>query len=121
MSSVSVNRPGGLDTRRGSFEKTFVWMLRGLLPPANDNKRAADFLHENIGASNPFVRFRDRFSRSEPGGDLVEIPLPTFPLLRLPAATGILTRVVGMTERAARSLPAPARGECATREVAAET
>jgi len=28
---------------------------------------------------------------------------------------------VGMTERAARSLPAPAPGECATREVAAET
>ena len=29
MSSVSVNHPGGLDTRRGKFEKAFMWMLRG--------------------------------------------------------------------------------------------
>jgi hypothetical protein len=26
-----------------------------VLPPANDNQRAADFLQEKIGASNPFV------------------------------------------------------------------
>jgi len=52
-----------------------------------------DFGHQHR-AQNPY-RFRDRFSRPEPGGDLVEIPLPTFPLLRLPAATGILTRVLG--------------------------
>jgi hypothetical protein len=28
---------------------------------------------------------------------MVETPLPTFPVLRLPAATGILTRVAGRT------------------------
>jgi hypothetical protein len=33
MSSVSVNRPGGLDTRRGRFERACVWMLRGVMPP----------------------------------------------------------------------------------------
>jgi len=57
MTSVSVNHPGGLDTRRGSIERTFIWMLRGVLPPAKDNQRAADFLYEGIGASNPFVQW----------------------------------------------------------------
>ena len=46
MSSVSVNRPGGADTRRGAVERAVLWMLRGLVPPARDNQRAADFLHE---------------------------------------------------------------------------
>jgi len=53
-----------------------------------------DFGHEHV-ASNPY-RFRDRFSRPDPSGDLVEIPIPTVPVLRLPAATGILTRVAGV-------------------------
>ena len=57
MSSVSVNHPGGLDTRRGMFEKAFVWMLRGVLPPANDNQRAADFLYDDIGTNNQFVQW----------------------------------------------------------------
>jgi hypothetical protein len=57
MSSVSVNHPGGLDTRRGALEKVLVWMLRGVLPPARDNQRAADFLHEGIGPSHPFVQW----------------------------------------------------------------
>ena len=57
MSSVSVNRPGGLDTRRGSFERAFLWMLCGVLPPAQDNQRAADFLVEQIGPSNAFVQW----------------------------------------------------------------
>ena len=57
MSSVSVHRPGGLDTRRGAFEKAFLWTLRGLLPPARDNQRAADFLQERIGPANPFVQW----------------------------------------------------------------
>ena len=52
-----------------------------------------DFGHEHV-AVNPY-RFRERFSRPDPAGDLVEIPHPTFPWLRLPAATGILTRVAG--------------------------
>ena len=57
MSSVSVNRPGGLDTRRGSFERALLWMLRGVLPPAKDNQRAADFLLEKIGPDDAFVRW----------------------------------------------------------------
>ncbi len=57
MSSVSVHRPGGLDTRRGALERGFMWMLRGAIPPAGDNQRAANFLHEEIGADNPFVQW----------------------------------------------------------------
>jgi hypothetical protein len=57
MSSVSVHRSGGLDTRRGGLERAFVWLLRGLLPPANDNQRAADFIQEQIGQANPFVQW----------------------------------------------------------------
>jgi nucleoside-diphosphate-sugar epimerase len=57
LSSVSVNRPGLLDTRRGMFERAFVATIRGLLPPAKDNQRAADFLCGNIGADNPFVQW----------------------------------------------------------------
>ncbi len=57
MSSVSVNRPGRLDTRRGMFERAFVATIRGLLPPAKDNQRAADFLCRDIGADNPFVQW----------------------------------------------------------------
>lgn len=57
MSSVSVNHPGGLDTRRGMVERAFVWMLRGVLPPANDNQQAANFLFDGIGTNNPFVQW----------------------------------------------------------------
>ena len=57
MSSVSVTHPGGLDTRRGAFEKAFVWMLRGVLPPAKDNQEAANFLSDTIGTSNPFAQW----------------------------------------------------------------
>jgi len=57
MSSVSVNRPGGLDTRRGSFERAFLWMLCGVLPPAKDNQRAANFLLEQIGPNNTCVQW----------------------------------------------------------------
>ena len=57
MSSVSVNQPGGLDTRRGMFERAIVWMLRGMVPPAMDNQLAADFLHDDIGTDDPFVQW----------------------------------------------------------------
>lgn len=57
MSSVSVNRPGGLDPRRGSFERAFLWLLRGLLPPANDNQKSADYLGTGVGTDNPFVQW----------------------------------------------------------------
>lgn len=53
-----------------------------------------DFGHRHV-AVNPY-RFRDRFSEPDPQGDMVEIPLGIFPGIRLPAATGILTRVLGM-------------------------
>ena len=69
MSSVSVNRAGGLDQRRGPLEKAFLRMLCGVLPPAEDNQRAADFLQENIGPSNPFVQWTAvRPDTLRPGG-----------------------------------------------------
>lgn len=57
MSSVSVYRPGGLDSRRSSFERALLWVLRGVVPPAKDNQHAADFLVERIGPSNAFVEW----------------------------------------------------------------
>jgi len=57
MSSVSVNRLGGLDTHRGAFEKGFLWMLRGVVPPARDNQQAANFLQGEIGTASPFVQW----------------------------------------------------------------
>jgi nucleoside-diphosphate-sugar epimerase len=57
MSSVSVNRAGGLDTRRGIMERVFLRVLCCALPPANDNQRAADFLQEQVGANHPYVQW----------------------------------------------------------------
>lgn len=57
MSSVSVNRPERLDARRGRFERAVLWVLRSLVPPANDNQYAADVLLGDIGTSNPFVQW----------------------------------------------------------------
>ena len=57
MSSVSVNRPGGLDTRRGWLEKAGLWTLRGLVPPARDNQRAADFLHDVVEPADPHLQW----------------------------------------------------------------
>lgn len=57
MSSVSVNRPGRLDARRGRLEMAVVWVLRGLLPPARDNQRAADFLRDQIGERDPSIQW----------------------------------------------------------------
>jgi len=57
MSSVSVNRPGGLDTRRGRFERAVLWLQRGLVPPGRDNQRAADFLHDVIEAADPYAQW----------------------------------------------------------------
>ena len=57
MSSVSVNRPGGLDTRRGRFERAVLWTMRGLIPPARDNQRAADFLIDVIGSADPYAQW----------------------------------------------------------------
>jgi nucleoside-diphosphate-sugar epimerase len=57
MSSVSVNRPGGLDTRRGSFERMVLSVLRVLMPPADDNQEAADFVLKRIGDDHRFVQW----------------------------------------------------------------
>jgi nucleoside-diphosphate-sugar epimerase len=57
MSTVSVNRPGGADTRRGAGERAFLGVLRGLVPPARDNQSAADFLCTEIGTDDPFVEW----------------------------------------------------------------
>jgi nucleoside-diphosphate-sugar epimerase len=57
MSSVSVHRPGGMDARRGRFERAVVWLLRGLIPPARDNQRAADFLHDVVAAADPYAQW----------------------------------------------------------------
>lgn len=53
MSSVSVQRPDRADVRRGAGERAFVALLRGLLPPARDNQRAADFLATEVGTEAP--------------------------------------------------------------------
>jgi len=57
MSSVSVNQPAGGDARRGAFEKGVLWLLRGVVPPAQDNQTAADFLCDSVGRSSPFVQW----------------------------------------------------------------
>ena len=57
MSSVSVDRPGRADTRRGWFERAYMGLLRGLVPPARDNQRAADFLLEAIGSDGRYVQW----------------------------------------------------------------
>ncbi len=57
MSSVTVNHPGGLDTRRGTLEKAILWILRNTIPPARDNQQAANVLYDNIGMTNPFAQW----------------------------------------------------------------
>jgi hypothetical protein len=57
MNSVSVNHPSGLDTHRRMLEKVFMWIIRGLIPPAKDNQQAANFLFGYIGITNPFVQW----------------------------------------------------------------
>jgi len=75
MSSVSVTRPGNLDARRGPLEKAFLRLLCGVLPPAKDNQRAADFLLGQIGASNPFVEWAAVRPDSLLPGDVSEYTL----------------------------------------------
>jgi nucleoside-diphosphate-sugar epimerase len=55
MSSVSVHRPAPADARRGAGERAFLWALRGLVPPARDNQRAADALANEVGLAHPSV------------------------------------------------------------------
>ena len=57
MSSVSVNHPEAGDARRGAFEKAVLWLLRGVIPPAKDNQRAADFLCGRAVTPGPSVQW----------------------------------------------------------------
>jgi len=57
MSSVSVNRPARADTIRGTAERVFLTVLRGLVPPARDNQRAADFLAHEVGPNHSAVEW----------------------------------------------------------------
>jgi hypothetical protein len=57
MSSVSVDRPAGLDARRGAIEKAVLSILRAIVPLARDNQRAADFLCNTVGTTAPFVQW----------------------------------------------------------------
>lgn len=75
MSSVSVNRPGRLDTRRRGLERALMWVLRAAVPPARDNQRAADFLHGSIGAADLFVRWVAVRPDSLLGGEISEYAL----------------------------------------------
>jgi uncharacterized protein YbjT (DUF2867 family) len=75
MSSVSVNRPNGLDARRGRFERAVVWTLRGLIPPARDNQRAADFLRDVIEPADQYVQWVAVRPDSLKDGDVTEYAL----------------------------------------------
>ena len=57
MSSVSVNAPASRDSRRGGFERAVLRAMRAALPPARDNQRAADFLCEAIGTTDPHLEW----------------------------------------------------------------
>lgn len=57
MSSVSVHRDRSFDPRRGGGERAFLAVLRALLPPAQDNQRAADHLLQVIGVGHRHVEW----------------------------------------------------------------
>ena len=57
MSSVSVNDPRGPDPRRGAGQRALLWALRGVMPPTRDNQRAADFLRDQVGTTDPFLQW----------------------------------------------------------------
>jgi hypothetical protein len=57
MSSVSVHRDKTHDSHRGTTERAFISLLCRVLPPAMDNRRAADFLQTKIGTENRFVHW----------------------------------------------------------------
>ena len=75
MSSVSVHRPGALDARRGRFERAFMWLLRGALPPAHDNQEASDLLLGRPGPDDPFVQWVAVRPDTLLGGDISEYTL----------------------------------------------
>ena len=57
MSSVSVHHAGSPEALRGTLERALLWVLRRLLPPANDNQTATDHLYRAIGKRDPHVQW----------------------------------------------------------------
>jgi nucleoside-diphosphate-sugar epimerase len=57
MNTVAVNQPAKADTRRGTDERFYLWVMRVLVPPARDNQRAAEFFARQIGADNAAVEW----------------------------------------------------------------
>lgn len=57
MSSVSVNPPGRADPGRGVGQRAFLAATRALVPPARDNQRAADYLHDELGTQHPDIEW----------------------------------------------------------------
>jgi hypothetical protein len=57
MNSVSVNHPAEIEMRRGAFERLFLLLLRGLLPPARDNQEAVNFLFGRNGTAHSFMEW----------------------------------------------------------------
>lgn len=57
MSSVSVNHPDVVEARRSGFERLVLSALRALVPPAQDNQRAAEYLCREVGIDDPYVRW----------------------------------------------------------------
>jgi uncharacterized protein YbjT (DUF2867 family) len=57
MGSVSVNQPKHADSRRGAGQRAFLSVLRLVLPPSRDNQRAADFLVNEVGPTDPHLHW----------------------------------------------------------------
>mmetsp|Transcript_3796 Transcript_3796/g.4368 ORF Transcript_3796/g.4368 Transcript_3796/m.4368 type:complete len:243 (+) Transcript_3796:77-805(+) len=51
VNTVLVDNPQG-DTKRGMFERFFLGMLEFLIPPAHDNKAAAQYLSNSVGTDS---------------------------------------------------------------------
>lgn len=64
------------------------------------------------GRELPVVPYRLSGSSFSPGrGTMAEIPIPVFPIIRLPAATGIMTRIIGRWWSAAALRSALGKGD----------
>ncbi len=63
MSSVSVNRPGRADTRRGSLERAVLGIMRVAIPPAKDNQTSRGLPRCGSRNRRPVRRVGGRSSR----------------------------------------------------------
>lgn len=57
MSSVSVNHPEKREAGRTLLGRIFLAVVRGVIPPARDNQRAAEFLQRRIGCADRHVEW----------------------------------------------------------------